>query len=312
MSASWRRLMDAWFSQHLGIISAIKLAELGCGDRNIGQMVARHELVTMLPGVFRSAQWPCNREQILGAVCARNAAAMIGFTTAGQLWTLRRMSDPRIHVLVPHGHSPQMENVVVHRCRRIDPVDIVQRADGIRLTSPPRTVFDSADMIGAEAAASVLEQILNERWATFGTITDTVQRLFHPNRPGSATILTVIRSRPAWREALQSDLELRVLDEISRQELPVPTTQFPMRLPGYDHDIAIDFAWPNVKLAVEVDHPAWHAGAIDSHADKGRDRKLATMGWTPARITDIDVHGGLYEAVTDIGRILARLSRSTA
>ena len=40
----------------------------------------------MLPGVFRSAQWPCSRDQLLAAVCARNPAAMIGFTTAGQLW----------------------------------------------------------------------------------------------------------------------------------------------------------------------------------------------------------------------------------
>lgn len=312
MSASWRRLMDAWLSQHLGIISVPKLVEFGCTDRNISQLVARRELVTMLPGVFRSAQWPCTRDQQLAAVCARNPSAMLGFTTAGQLWAYRRMTDPRIHVLVPHGCSPELEGVVVHRCRRIDPVDIVQRADGIRLTSPPRTIFDCADMIGADATASVLEQILNERLATFGTITDTVQRLYHPNRPGSRTILAVIRSRPAWRAALQSDLEVKVLEEMSRQELPVPATQFPMRLPGYDHGIAIDFAWPNLKLAIEVDHPAWHAGAVDSHADKSRDRKLATLGWTSARITDIDVNGGLHEAVADIGRILARLTVSAA
>jgi hypothetical protein len=312
MSASWRRSMDAWFSTHLGIISAAKLEELGCTHRNVAQMVARCELITMLPGVFRSAQWPCNREQILAAVCARNLAAMIGFTTAGQEWYLRRMTDPLIHVLVPHGRSPEMEGVVVHRCRRIDPVDIVQRPDGIRLTSPPRTIFDSADMIGVEGTTSVLEQLLNERRVTFGTITDTLQRLYHPNRPGSTTMLTVIRARPAWRAALQSDLEVRVLEEMSRQNLPQPIPQFPMRLPGRDRDIAIDFAWPNVKVAVEVDHPAWHDGAADSHADKGRDRKLTTIGWTTARITDIDVNGGLREAVSDIARILARLTVSAA
>jgi very-short-patch-repair endonuclease len=309
MSASWRRSMDAWFSSHLGIISAATLVELGCGDRNIGHMVDRRELITMLPGVFRSAQWPCNREQILGAVCARNSAAMIGFTTAGQLWILRRMTDPKIHVLVPHGRSPEMEGVVVHRCRRIDPVDIVERPDGIRLTSPPRTLFDSADMIGSKATTSVLEQLLNEHRVTFGTITDTVQRLYHPHRPGSRTMLAVIGSRPAWRAALQSDLEVRVLEEMSRQSLPAPVTQFPMSLPD-GRDIAVDFAWPSAKLAVEVDHPAWHAGAVDSHADKGRDRKLATIGWTSARITDIDVHGGLGEAVADIGVILAGLTRA--
>ncbi len=306
MSAPWRRSMDAWFSTHLGIISAAKLVEFGCGDRNIGQMVDRHELITMLPGVFRSAQWPCNREQIMAAACARNPAALIGFTTAGQQWGLRRMADPDVHVLVPHGRSPEMEGIVVHRCRRIDPVDFVQRPDGIRLTSPPRTLFDSADMIGREATSSGLEQLLNEGRVTFGTISDTVRRLYHPNRPGARTMLAVIGSRPAWRAALQSDLEVKVLEEMSRQGLPIPATQFAMQLPGGRH-IAIDFAWPSVRLAVEVDHPAWHDGAADSHADKGRDRKLTTIGWTSTRITDIDVNGGLGEAVADIGVILARL-----
>ena len=310
MSPSWRRSMDAWFSSHLGIISLAKLVECGCGDRNIAQMVHKQELITMLPGVFRSAQWPCNREQILAAVCARNLAAMIGFTTAGQLWAQRRMSDPNIHVLVPHGCSPEMEGVVIHRCRRIDPVDIVQRPDGIRLSSPPRTIFDSADMIGFEATTSVLEQLLNEQKVTFGTISDTVHRLYHPQRPGSKTKLAVIRSRPAWRAALQSDLEVKVLEEMSRQNLPVPATQFPMRLP--DRDIVIDFAWPAVKLAVEVDHPAWHDGELDSHADKGRDRKLTTIGWTSTRITAIDVNGGLRDAVADVGRILERLAPAAA
>jgi hypothetical protein len=68
MSESWRRTVDAWLSTHLGIISAAKLVEFGCGARNISYMVDRHELVAMLPGVFRSAQWPCNREQKLAAV----------------------------------------------------------------------------------------------------------------------------------------------------------------------------------------------------------------------------------------------------
>ncbi|MEP7113669.1 MAG: type IV toxin-antitoxin system AbiEi family antitoxin domain-containing protein [Ilumatobacteraceae bacterium] len=307
MGRHWKVAADAFLSSHLGIISAGTLIGLGCPKRTLANLVADGELITTLPGVFRSAQWPFGREQKMGAVCARNPAAMIAFTTAGQEWWLRRMGDPMIHALVTHGRSPEMEGVIVHRCRRIDPIDIVQRPDGIRLTSPPRTIFDSADMIGEEATASVLEQLLNENRLTFGTISDTVQRLYHPNRPGSKTMLAVIRSRPVWRAALQSDLEVRVLEEMARQQLPVPATQFRMRLPGRDRDIAIDFAWPNVKLAVEVDHPAWHDGALDSHADKGRDRKLTTIGWTPTRITDVDVNGGLSEAVADIGLILTRL-----
>ncbi len=303
MSTSWRRSMDAWFSSHLGIISASKLVQLGCSDRNVGRMVDRQELVVVLPGVYRSAQWPLGREQIMVAVCARNPAALIGLTTAGQVWGLRKMSDARMHVLIPHGRSPEIEGVVVHRCRRIDPVDIVELSTGIRLTSPPRTLFDCADMIGASATASVIEQLLHEQRCTLGTITDTVSRLYHPRRPGSATALAVIRSRPAWQSALQSGLESLVLEEIARQGLPVPTTQFPMRLPD-GIDISIDFAWPEHRVALEVDHPTWHAGAQESHRDKHRDRKLVSIGWSALRLTDVDVAMGLTEAIADVGVVL--------
>jgi very-short-patch-repair endonuclease len=83
-------------------------------------------------------------------------------------------------------------------------------------------------------------------------------------------------------------------------------------MPLPDRHVVIDFAWPTFKLAVEVDHPAWHDGELDSHADKGRDRKLTTIGWTSTRITAIDVNGGLREAVADIGQILERLAPAAA
>jgi hypothetical protein len=307
MALHWKPAVDTFLSTHHGVISASRLISLGCPKRTIANLVAREDLVTLLPGVFRSSQWPCNREQVMAAVCARNLAALIGFTTAGQLWEWRRVRDPLVHVLIPHGCSPEMPGVVVHRCRRIDQVDIVERPDGIRLTSPPRTLFDSSDMIGQQATTSVLEQLLNEQRVTFGTINDTLQRLYHPRRPGSKTLLKVICARPEWRAALQSDLEVRVLTEIRRQGLPSPQPQFPLTLPDR-RGIAIDFAWPSLKLAVEVDHPTWHAGALESHSDKTRDRKLATIGWTSARITDIDINGGLRDAVADIGVILANLA----
>jgi very-short-patch-repair endonuclease len=246
--------------------------------------------------------------QMLAAACARNSAALVGFTTAGQEWAMRRMKDASAHILVPHGCSPELEGLIVHRCRRIDPVDIVERPDGIRLTSPPRTLFDSADLIGKEATLSVLEQLLDEQRITLGTVTDTFERLYHPRRPGSKTMLAVIRSRVDWRAALQSDLEVRVLTEIERQRVPPPEPQFRVDVGrGY---VIIDFAWPAVRLAVEVDHPAWHAGSLESHRDKTRDRKLATLGWVTSRITDIDVHGGLADAVNDIAIILRRLSEA--
>lgn len=152
----WRPALDDWFRTHVGIISSSELFALGCSERTLRRMVARGELTTLHPGVFGTRQWPDERMQRLAAMCARDPDVLVAFTTACRSWSFRRVTDDRLHALVPHTSAITLEGVIVHRCRQIDPVDIVERPDGIRLTSPPRTLFDSADMLGLSAARSVI------------------------------------------------------------------------------------------------------------------------------------------------------------
>ncbi|MEI8238568.1 MAG: type IV toxin-antitoxin system AbiEi family antitoxin domain-containing protein [Actinomycetota bacterium] len=300
----WSELLDEWLSTHHGVISHSTLLRLGVAPRTIDRMVARSQFITMMPGVYRSRQAPPSREQLMTAACQRNPYAMIAFMTAGSLWRLRKNTSPLVHVLVPHGCSPQLPGIVTHRCRRIDAVDIVERPDGIRLTSPPRTLFDSADMLGIAGARSVLEQILHEKMCTLGTVIDTYLRLGRPGRPGTATMGAMLASRPAWRSALQSDLESRVLDEIERQGLPTVTTQCPVRLLD-GITIHVDFGWPEWKVGLEVDHPAWHDGLDDRRRDAHRDRRAAGAGWAIGRVLEIDAQLGLAEAIRDVADIIA-------
>ena len=108
---------------------------------------------------------------------------------------------------------------------------------------------------------------------------------------------------------MQSDLEVRVLAEIERQGLPAPVTQHPLVLPDGDR-IRLDFAWPAFKEGLEIDHPFWHAGASESHRDRWRDRKAATIGWHTTRITDFDVDAGLGDAIADVAAILRFATRT--
>ncbi len=306
MSDEWRRAMREWLSSHAGVISRSQLVGFGCSDRTVSRMIDRDELATIFPGVFRSTNWPMTETQLITAACLGNPNVLVAFTTAARLWGFRRVPpDTAAHVLVPHGSSPSLPGIVVHRCRRIDAVDVVERADGVRLTSPTRTLFDSADVLGFEAATSVLEQLINDGRGTFTTHASTVARLGHQCRPGTRTMVQVVGSRPAWRKALQSDLETRVLSEIAAQRLPPPAVQYAVRLPGGGR-IRLDFAWPTLREALEVDHPFWHAGAAASHRDKQRDRKMAMLGWRTTRITNLDVEGGLCEAIHDLAAILLR------
>ncbi len=309
----WQLLMHQWLATHHGVVSIATLERWGAPRRTVANAVQRGELVTIMLGVVRSPHWPAGREQLMVAACLRNPEAAVAFTTAGQLWGMRRMPpDTAVHVLVPHSRSPELPGVIVHRCRRIDSVDVVaSRPDGIRLTSPPRTLFDCADILGVDAASSVLEQLIDSGRGSFGTHVDTWCRLARPRRPGARTMSVVIRSRPAWRHALQSDLEVRVQAEIVRQGLPLPEVQFPLRLSD-GRNVRLDFAWPGLRVALEVDHFFWHSGAQESHSDKHRDRKMATAGWVVARLTDLDVVGRLGDSIAYVGRVLALALQRTA
>ena len=301
---TWRRTLDHWLRTHHGVVSSPQLQRIGCSTSTVYRMVEREELVPLLPGVFLSAQWPLGPTQKMVAACARNPAAMIGFTTGCKLWQFRRAGNKGLHLLVPHGCSPELKGIVVHRCRRIDPVDIVERPDGIRLTSPPRTLFDSADMLGLTNARSVMEQILHEKLCTLPTILDTYRRLAHPNRPGTKTMATVNASKPLWAEALHSHLELLVQEAIERHGLPAPIAQCPTVVAD-GHLLHADFGWPLWKVALEVDDPAWHDGADNRRNDAWRDRKATAGGWAVVRVARLDVEGPLDAAIADVAAVLA-------
>ena len=306
MAELWKPSVYRTVRAQGGIVAVAQMVAAGCPRREAYRLVQGDEFELVLPGILHSTHWPMGREQLMIAACLRNPQGVIGFTTACREWNFRGVGkDSDIHVLVPHSSSPTLPGVMVHRCRRIDPVDIVARRDGIRVTSPSRSLFDSADMLGVQRSTSILEQLIDEQKGTFVTHASTFARLGAPGRPGTMTMRAVISSRAAWSAAVQSELELIVLGEINRQGLPAPVVQLVVDL-SCGARVRFDFAWPEAQVALEVDHPFWHAGSMASGRDKRRDLDAGVDGWWTTRVTDLDVRGGLRVAIRKVGLIIAQ------
>ena len=110
----------------------------------------------------------------------------------------------------------------------------------------------------------------------------------------------MLASRPEWRNAARSDLELAIRIGIEAAGLPTPHVNMPLRLPDGSR-IEIDLAWPEWRVAYEVDHPFWHDGIREARRDKRRDRVLGAMGWLPQRLTQADIDEDLSGAIADVG-----------
>lgn len=307
--------LTAWMRAHHGVITRARLLEIGVPSSSIHRFVTSGRLRPMLAGVYVSADTPVGRMQLMSAVCQLYPFAAIGFTTAGHELGFRGMTDPLVHVLVPHAATPSLAGVdglVLHRCRRIDPVDLAgRRPDGIRLTSPPRTLFDSAALLTPAALGSAIEQALADHRCTMGTLMSTMFRLRHPRRPGAARFEEVLRSRAGLRGAARSEMEIEVRQAMAAAGLPEPEINMWMRLPDGER-IQIDLAWPEHLLAVEVDHPFWHDREVEAARDKRRDRKLAAAGWLSLRLSQMDVERRLVDAVGDLRAVLLQRGWSPA
>jgi len=65
--------------------------------------------------------------------------------------------------------------------------------------------------------------------------------------------------------------------------LPAPERQYEIALPSGTK--YIDFAYPDLLLAIETDGYAWHGDREAFDRDRDRDIELQTLGWRVLRFT---------------------------
>jgi len=78
---------------------------------------------------------------------------------------MRRHDDEPIHVTIPGDPGDpredlELEGVVIHRVPSLHPDDVVTLPDGMRVTSPARTLVDLAECLSADELRETFERAL--------------------------------------------------------------------------------------------------------------------------------------------------------
>ena len=236
-------------------------------------------------GVYRLATSPDTFESSVRCCLPRRSArpSSPGWPPLGS-GTSGTSGDPIFRTsLVGHDRTPITQGVVLRRSNVIAAEDVVERSDGIRLTSPPRSWFDCARDVDDERFERLTEWVL-DRHVSVQTLWRTSQRLQARGRPGLARVKRVMSKRADWQKPADSGLELRVLAALERRGI-VLVRQYPLRLPN-GLTIHPDGADPSIRWALEIDHVTWHGGRLDAQRDKTRDRNARLIGWEVERVTD--------------------------
>jgi very-short-patch-repair endonuclease len=247
--------------------------------------IGRRKLARVFPHVYRLSDAPMDDGTLLRAALVHaGPVAALSHTTALAVWGLRPLERP-LHLTVDQGlKRAGAPDLVVHRRLRFDPesAQCVQR-HGLRVTVLPRTLVDSWPLLPVEQRRPLALDVARQGKVTAGQLREALAE--RSNVAGRRALLQTI---DLIDEGCQSELEAHgVLNVFRHRSMPPSVGQHRIQLPT--GRIKLDRAWPEAKLAAELDGVAHHTSPEDRRRDLARDRELAALGWLVLRFTYADV-----------------------
>lgn len=260
--------------QH-GVVARAQLLAAGIAGDAVDRRIRRGRLRPVHRGVYLVGPvvLPRAREMAAALACGRSAA--VSHCSATVLWQLLtdRNRPPRVEIM--DRRLPHRRPGIRTRCVRTLRADEITTLDGIPITTPARTLFDLAGVVGPRELERALAEALAKRLTTLAGLERVVAR--HPRGPGRAILRQLLQDgHPALT---RSEAEERFLALIRQAGLPAPETNVLVE------GLEVDFLWPAERLVVEVDGYAFHSSPDAFKNDRRRDTVLVAAGFRVTRLT---------------------------
>jgi hypothetical protein len=247
--------------------------------------IGRRNLVRIFPHVYRLPDAVQSEALLLRAALVHaGPEAALSHTTALAVWGLRPLEQP-LHLTIDHSRRRAgTQGLVVHRRLRFDPgsSQCVTRR-GLLVTTLARTVIDSWSLLPVNERRPLALDLTRRGLTTVALLREALAE-----RPNVGGRRLLVETLDLIEDGCQSELEVHgVLNVFRHRSMPSSVGQHRVRLA--DRIVQLDRAWPEAKLAVELDGARHHTSPEDRQADLARDRALAAAGWVVLRFTYADV-----------------------
>jgi len=218
-------------------------------------------------GVYRLAGVPVTwAQRALAACLISGKEAVVSHRSAAVLWGVSGFRPGPLDLTVPPGRSGRNALARVHRAE----VDGVVR-DGIPVTRPARTLLDLATVVTGASLEEAVDDVLCRRLCRLDQLAAPA------GRRGSGALRVVLE---AWNgDGLPDGVaEMRVVRGLLAAGLPQPVRQYEIWHRGV-LVARVDLAYPEYRLAIELDGFRWHAGRGPFRSDRLRRNRIEATGW---------------------------------
>jgi very-short-patch-repair endonuclease len=256
-----------------GVISRRQLHDIDVTDEWIARRRAMGWLVPVLRGVLAIGHPPRTRRGwYVAALVAGGDRSALSHRTAAAVHGMLPASN-QLHLTVPRS-TRRIQGLRIHRPRTLRPDDVVV-IEGLRVTSPARTLLDLADFRSRRLLERAIDQAEFHRLhLPLGEVNDRTRQ-----RPRSRLVRAVIAEHVAGSTITESEAEELFLAIVRRESLPMPEPQ--VSLWGRRRD----FVFRDARVIVEIDGRQAHDRDGAFERDALRDAEVVVNGHRPLRFT---------------------------
>ncbi len=258
-------------------------SELNLSQRQTDRCCADGTLIRRHQGVYLDPAFPQSQLQELAAAVAAGGRCCGGWArSAAAVWRMRDEHPAEPEVAVPYSRPRVIEGATVHRSRALRQ-SMLSTREQIRVVNPLITVLDLGVVVSPIEVADAIIRGRQLRLFTVADVRSTVDRFAVNGRTGIVTARRALDLLSIGDRPPESVLEFRFHIGPARLGLPPYQYQYEVRIGRKTY--YIDFAYPEVMLAIEVDGYQQRAAKESLAYDNHRANQLVLAGWTILRFT---------------------------
>jgi hypothetical protein len=281
-SAAWRVLVVA--DDNMGMVARPQALAAGVTRREFDGLVDRGQLRPFLPGIFTIAGAPMTlRQKLLGACLW--ALGHASHRSAAHLLELPGGSGDLIEVSTSRPVTHQ--GIIVHRRAPLPHCDRTE-VDGVPITAPHRTILDLGAVSSEATVEAAVDEARRRGLITFAQLRWHLAAAGKRGVRGTAKLRRILDARGEDKGRRESVLETLAGRLFRNSPLPMPMLQFPI-FRAREFLGRCDFAYPDLKISIEVLGWKWHYGKRQWELDLRRRTYLVAEGWIVLEFTWDDV-----------------------
>jgi hypothetical protein len=307
-------VMELAATQH-SLITWAQARRLGLSPDQIQHRLDEGILAAAHLGVYRFTSARASREQRLLAAClAVGPISAASHRAAAVMHGIWSEAPNLVEITAGRDRSPELAGVTVHRLADLSARWIVD-VDGVPVTTPARTLVDLGAVLPLGSVSRALDRAVGRQLASLSEIRAALNAVARRGRAGVGVMRRLLDER-GDASSTPSVLQARMATLLRRHGLPTPVEEHTV-LDGHGQFFGrVDFAYPEIRYAIEVDGYDAHSGVREFRHDRVRQNDLVDLGWTVHRFTWTEVDALSAQVARRIrqrhSELLGTLDRTTA